>query len=93
MKTPLRTSVTARTPKTPRPAAKATSSTPARPRSTRKPRLSAPRAAEPIVETPMSPSEEAIRQRAYEIYRGRQADGDAISDWLQAEQELVARAS
>lgn len=41
----------------------------------------------------MSPSEEAIRQRAYEIYLGRQADGDAISDWLQAEQELVARAS
>ncbi|MEO1009463.1 MAG: DUF2934 domain-containing protein [Planctomycetota bacterium] len=37
-------------------------------------------------------SEDAIRRRAYEIYRGRQAyaPGDPVRDWLQAEAELRA---
>jgi hypothetical protein len=37
-----------------------------------------------------SVTEEAIRERAYELYqqRGRQ-DGQAIEDWLAAEAELI----
>jgi len=36
---------------------------------------------------------EKIRQRAYEIYQtrlasGQEEEGDALSDWLQAEQEV-----
>ena len=38
------------------------------------------------------PSREEIAQRAYELYLARgQADGYAIEDWQQAEQELQAR--
>jgi hypothetical protein len=35
--------------------------------------------------------EEQVRQRAYEIYLSRKredAPGDAVSDWVRAEQEL-----
>ncbi|MCW5776931.1 MAG: DUF2934 domain-containing protein [Phycisphaeraceae bacterium] len=40
--------------------------------------------------------EAVIRQRAYEIYRQRvgrpeRADGDAVSDWLLAEREVLGR--
>jgi len=36
------------------------------------------------------PREDAIRQRAYELFLQRREDrsGDPVSDWLQAEQEL-----
>ncbi len=38
------------------------------------------------------PTEDEIRQRAYEIYLGRNgAPGNAEVDWLQAEVELRAR--
>jgi hypothetical protein len=55
-----------------------------------------PRAAKPRVTRSKAParsatqvSEAAIAIRAYEIYRARNgAQGDAVSDWLQAEQEL-----
>lgn len=43
-------------------------------------------------ETPVAPvgaSQEAIRERAYQIYLARgETPGDAISDWLQAEVEI-----
>jgi len=36
------------------------------------------------------PKQQEIRERAYEIYISRGgADGQEISDWLQAEQELL----
>jgi len=36
------------------------------------------------------PTEEQIRKRAYEIYVSRgSSDGQEVSDWLQAEQELI----
>jgi hypothetical protein len=39
---------------------------------------------------PMQPREERIRQRAYEIYLAREdREGDEVSDWLLAEQELT----
>jgi hypothetical protein len=40
---------------------------------------------------PDGPIDSEIRQRAYEIYTARGgwgSSGDAVSDWLQAEQEL-----
>ena len=38
---------------------------------------------------PLAPSEEAIRQRAYELYQARNGQGgDAVSDWHEAEREL-----
>lgn len=47
-------------------------------------------AAEPAIEAgPNEPSQEAIRQRAYEIYCSRNgAPGTELEDWLQAEREL-----
>ena len=44
----------------------------------------------PSIQTPkLPPSEEQIRQRAHEIFAARGgADGMALDDWLQAEQEL-----
>ena len=50
-----------------------------------------PMATPPTSEPGASPvTEEAIRERAYELYqqRGRQ-DGQAIEDWLAAEAELM----
>jgi hypothetical protein len=39
------------------------------------------------------PSEEEIRQRAYELYEARGCEeGKALDDWLQAEAELLAQA-
>ncbi|ODS58717.1 MAG: hypothetical protein ABS36_04100 [Acidobacteria bacterium SCN 69-37] len=35
---------------------------------------------------------EAVRVRAYEIYLRRDGQGDELSDWLQAEQELLVQA-
>jgi FKBP-type peptidyl-prolyl cis-trans isomerase (trigger factor) len=36
-----------------------------------------------------TPTEEQIRQRAYEIYLARGCeDGQDVSDWIQAEQQL-----
>jgi Protein of unknown function (DUF2934) len=43
------------------------------------------------VETPV-PAIDLVRVRAYEIYEHRSGQGDAVSDWLQAEQELMAKA-
>ncbi len=37
-----------------------------------------------------SPSVDEVRFRAYEIFLHRNGHGDEISDWLQAEQELMA---
>jgi len=34
--------------------------------------------------------EARIRERAYEIYLSRNSEGDDLSDWLMAEQELKA---
>ena len=48
-------------------------------------------AKEPTRQTPQhEPSDEEIRQRAYEIYlaRGATPDGYELDDWLQAEREL-----
>jgi hypothetical protein len=42
--------------------------------------------------TTKSPTREEIERRAYELYLARCcADGYAVEDWLQAEQELQAR--
>lgn len=38
-------------------------------------------------------SVDAVRVRAYEIYLERSGYGDELSDWLQAERELMAIAS
>lgn len=39
-----------------------------------------------------APGREDIERRAYELYLARgKADGDALEDWLQAEQELQSR--
>ena len=38
---------------------------------------------------PAAPSEQSIRERAYEIYLSREGDGDELSDWLRAERELM----
>jgi hypothetical protein len=40
------------------------------------------------ITNPTAPSEQRIRQRAYEIYLSRNGDGDELSDWLAAEREL-----
>ena len=47
-------------------------------------------AAEPMIEAGLDePSEDAIRQRAYEIYCSRNgAPGSEVEDWLQAEREI-----
>ena len=37
------------------------------------------------------PTHDQISQRAYEIYLARGTVGDAVADWLQAEQELDKR--
>ena len=38
------------------------------------------------------PTEDEIRERAYEIYRARNGDpGDEIDDWFRAEAELRGR--
>ena len=37
------------------------------------------------------PAVEVVRVRAYEIYLSRNGEGDALSDWLQAERELLGR--
>lgn len=42
-----------------------------------------------MLETATVPTEEQIRQRAYEIYLSRGSEGDEISDWLMAERELI----
>ncbi len=92
----MKTSTT--TPRTPR----KTSSTVAKATPTEK-KVTAPRArrvatkktpavaAAVAAETPF-PAIELVRVRAYEIYRHRSGNGDAVSDWLQAEQELMAKA-
>ena len=36
-----------------------------------------------------SPSTDDVRFRAYQIYLGRNGQGDDVSDWLQAERELT----
>lgn len=37
-------------------------------------------------------SAEAVRLRAFEIFLSRNGSGDELSDWLRAEQELLAQA-
>ena len=42
-----------------------------------------------MAENPVKPTEERIRERAYEIYvAGGCEDGHDLSDWLTAEREL-----
>ena len=51
-------------------------------------------AKEPARQAPQhEPSDEEIRQRAYEIYlaRGATPDGCELDDWLQAERELRSK--
>ncbi len=46
----------------------------------------------PVTATKLAPTYEEIAKRAYEIYLARgQSEGNATQDWLQAEQELLAR--
>ena len=46
----------------------------------------------PVAAAKLAPSYEEIAKRAYEIYLARgQSEGNATQDWLQAEQELLAR--
>lgn len=76
------------TPRTPRkPASTVAKATP-----TEK-KVTAPRArrAAPKKKTTV-PSVDDVRFRAYEIYLRRNGHGDEVSDWLQAEQELMAKA-
>lgn len=40
--------------------------------------------------TPDRPSESEIRRRAYEIHLRNGREGNAVLDWLEAEQELLA---
>lgn len=70
---------------TPRPAApKTTAATAGSP----KPR--APRK-KPAPAPPSAPTDTEIARRAYEIFLARDAEpGDALADWLRAEQELNA---
>ena len=43
----------------------------------------------PIPPTPLTPDEEAIRNRAYQLWeRAGQPDGDGVAFWLEAEREL-----
>jgi hypothetical protein len=55
----------------------------------KKPSTLAPKSDEPTV---LIPTEQQIRQRAYELYeqRGR-PDGHDLDDWLQAEREIKGR--
>jgi hypothetical protein len=55
----------------------------------KKPSTLAPKSDEPTV---LIPTEQQIRQRAYELYeqRGR-TDGHDLDDWLQAEREIKGR--
>ena len=39
------------------------------------------------------PSQDAIRQRAFEIYKERGTTGSAVEDWLRAERELTESVS
>jgi hypothetical protein len=57
-------------------------------------KVTAPRVrrAAPKKKTKTAPSLEDVRVRAYEIYLRRNGHGDAVSDWLQAEQELMSQA-
>lgn len=41
--------------------------------------------------SPAMPTIEDLNRRAYEIYLGRNGQGDALSDWLQAERELMVK--
>ena len=45
----------------------------------------------PIPPNSITPSQDQIRQRAYELYelRGRQ-DGSSQQDWLEAERQMLA---
>jgi len=83
-------------PTTPRTSRK-TSSTAAKSAPAEK-KMTAPRvrrAAPKKVATPAAvaaPSADEVRMRAYEIYLRRNTQGDALSDWLQAERELFEQA-
>jgi len=47
-----------------------------------------------VVMMPNTPSQDAIRERAYELYEGRGREpGQEEQDWLRAEQEIVERTS
>jgi hypothetical protein len=51
-----------------------------------------PRSPVPVRPRPTNPGiEEQIRQRASVLYEGRgKADGKALDDWLQAEEEVLS---
>jgi hypothetical protein len=42
-----------------------------------------------VVKIKNYPTEEQIRQRAYELYKARGGRGHPLVDWLQAERELM----
>ena len=76
---------------TPRTSRKALSTTAAKATPAEK-KVAAPRARRPSSKKTAAPVD-AVRVRAYEIYLRRNGHGDELSDWLQAERELMAVAS
>jgi hypothetical protein len=56
-------------------------------------KVTAPRVrrAAPKAKKKVAPTTDDVRFRAYEIYLGRNGQGDEVSDWLQAEQELMSQ--
>jgi Protein of unknown function (DUF2934) len=45
----------------------------------------------PVIEDRPQPTEDEIRERAYQIYNARNGGpGDEVNDWLKAEAELKA---
>jgi hypothetical protein len=95
----MKTSPTPRPSRKATPSALKTSDTPKRVRPPRTPAVRR-KVATPMVEPEPSASEtdaprasstptiEDVHRRAYEIYLGRTGNGDALSDWLQAEREM-----
>ena len=80
-------------PTTPRTSRKTPSTTAAKATPAEK-KVTAPRVRRAAPKKKAAPSidAEAVRFRAYEIYLRRNGQGDALSDWLQAEQELLSQA-
>lgn len=62
------------------------------PRSTTTRRKTAPATATAELARVRMPTVDELNHRAYEIYLRRNGHGDALSDWLQAERELMSQA-
>lgn len=81
------------TPRTPRKTTTAALKTTALPAKRVRATRSAPtrrKVATPDAPMAIAPTIDDLNRRAYEIYLARNGQGDALSDWLQAEQELMA---